>query len=151
MDWRRQAGIRGGKLAAKLSRENGTTTPLAGPARPQTPQGKRPDATNNRPDGLSRTVPPPAAPLSEKPCARKACQKPFTPTRPNQAYCPGDCRQRALEERKVEGLTSVLEELAGAAEELRQFANGHNDPMYSRMVALAEKAATALHTHRTKK
>ena len=133
------------------SRQNGTTTPLAGPARPQTPQGKRPDGENNRPDGLGRVSPQPASAPPPKPCARKACQKLFTPTRPNQAYCPGDCRQRALEERKVEGLTSVLEELAGAAEELRQYANGHNDPMYSRMVSLAEKAATALHTHRSKK
>src|ERR1700687_5241989 len=98
---------------------------------------------------LAPPVPAPP-PIPQKTCAREACQKLFTQRRPNHAYCPG-CRQRALEERKVEGLTDVLEELAAAAEQLRQFANGHNDPMYSRMVTLAEKAATALHTHRSKK
>lgn len=167
-DWRSEAGIRGGRLAKQLARrpshaspspgEIASTTPLSAPARPQSGQGKRPDASNNRPDGLSRTLPPPGAPaaaparsLDQKTCARKACRKLFTPARPNQAYCPGDCRQRALEERKIEVLTDVLEELAGTAEELRQYSNGHNDPMYNRMVTLAEKAATALHTHRSKK
>lgn len=135
-----------------LSRQqNGRATPLAAPGRPQTPQGKHPDAPNNRPDGLSRAVPPPPPVIPQKACAREACKKLFSPSRPNQAYCPGDCRQRALEERKVAGLTSVLEEIAGAAEELRKYANGHNDPIYNRMVTLAEKAAEALHHHRSKK
>jgi hypothetical protein len=131
--------------------QNVRATPLAASVRAQTPQGKRPDGTNNRPDGFQRGVPPPPPEPPQKTCARKACQKPFPPSRPNQEYCPGDCRQRALEERKVEGLTNVLQELAAVPEELQRFAAGHNDPMFSCIVALAEKAAAALNTFRSKK
>jgi hypothetical protein len=151
-DWRSEAGIRGGaKLLArqKLSeQQNGTTTPLGGRVPPQKTQEKRPDATNNRPDGFRPVAPQSPLDAAQKPCARKACGRWFTPTRPNQAYCPnGDCRQRALDERKVEGLTSVLEELAAAPS--RPYRS--HDEIWARLLELADRAAAALDNHRNKK
>jgi hypothetical protein len=149
-DWRSEAGIRGGKLLARqklTEQQNGTTTPLGGRVPPQKPQGTRPDAKNNRPDGLRPVAPPSPLDAAQKQCARKACGRWFTPTRPHQAYCPGDCRQRAFDERKVEGLTSVLEELAAAPTKLYR----SHDEIWARLLELADRAAAALDNHRNKK
>jgi hypothetical protein len=153
--------------------QNGTATPLAVPVRPQTPNRNRQDGSSVRHDGLqgvpgkgSRNDSPP--PTRTK-CARAACPNTFEKKRPNQDYCSENCRKYAHQERKVEvlveGLTDVLEELAAAPEQLRQFA-GHDvlreapltrdaritiETMFHRITALAEKAAAALNTFRSKK
>lgn len=143
-DWRAEAGIRGGKL---LRQQHGTSTPLAARVGPQKGQEKRPDATNNRPDGLRPVAPPSPLDAPQKQCARKACGRWFTPRRPNQEYCPEDCRQRAFEERKVEGLTSVVEELAAAPDQLYK----SHDEIWAKLLDLADRARSALKSHRSKK
>ena len=145
MDWRSEAGIRGKRL---LEGKIATATPLAGRIPPKKPLEKRPDGTRNRPDGLRPVAPLSPLDVPQKQCARKACQRWFIPSRPNQAYCPGeDCRQRALDDRKVEGLTSVLEELAAAPS--RPYRS--QDEIWAALLELANKAAGALDTFRSKK
>ena len=146
------------------------TPPLGAPVRPQKHDSRNGNGPRIRPDGFApvtphRTAPAKSkkhkAPLPDRECERPACKEFFTPKRPNQKYCPG-CRQRAHDERMreayaaardegVAGLTSVLEELAAAPEQLREFANGHRDPMYSRVVQLADRAAAALESFRSRK
>jgi hypothetical protein len=141
--------------------QNPAATPLAVPARPQTPKRNRQDGSSGRHDGLQgatgkgasgrNDAPPPA----RTKCARAACPNTFEKKRPNQDYCSENCRKYAHQERKVEGLveglTEVLEEICAAPQQLRQFAQGHNDPMFHRITALAEKAAAALNIFRSKK
>jgi hypothetical protein len=145
-DWRAEAGIRGGKL---LAHQNATSTPLAGRVHPKKAQEKRPDGTRNRPDGLRPVSPQSPLDEAQKQCARKACQQWFTPSRPNQAYCakPRNCRQRALEERKVEPLTSALEELAAAPDTMYR----SHDEIWARLLELADRATNALKIFRSKK
>lgn len=152
------------------------TPPLTAPVRPQKHDSRNGNGSRIRPDGFAPVTPhrtAPAKPKKAKPpipdrqCKRAACGKWFTPKRPNQQYCPGDCRQRAHDERlraeyaaaqsraqngdAVNALASVLEELAAAPEQLRRFAAGHRDPMYSRIVQLADRAAAALESFRSRK
>lgn len=183
--------------------QNGTATPLAGPVQLQNGRESHGNGSRIRPDGFAgmdrpgvpgkgspgRIAAPHAAephkrkkpharePYPPRKCVREACKQWFTPKRPNQEYCPGDCRQRAYEERKViavraaaeartpQGpLIRVLKELARAPEELEPLSKLVHEgdvcgpatkvyreairKLYSRMVTLADKAASALDVHR---
>lgn len=168
MHWTQQAGIRGGR---RLAEKNATATPLGAPVAPQKPESRNGNGARNRPDGLQRVLPKPKAeraPLPDRPCARPACGKWFTPKRPNQNYCPGDCRQRALEERRLaeaaepKQFIAVLEEVAAGPEEIRaEFVKLDLTldelkrqkaamALYKRLLAQAEKAAAALADRRCK-
>jgi hypothetical protein len=133
---------------AELAKREGTGNPVGRPrTKPQIP--KRPIA-------------------AELECARVKCKKLFSPRRPNQKHCSEHCRKLAHLERKENGvvapLVAILEDLADQPNRLRALMIHQNvtiDDMkqphqklaftlYSRILELAERAASAVADHRKK-
>jgi hypothetical protein len=124
---------------------------------PQNGHQKRHDGTRIRHDGFEAVPahsPKPVPPDRRIPCKRESCEfhtLRFAPKRPNQEYHDESCRKKAHLERRAfletEPLRAVLDDLAALPATLGDAERGRPDVLYSKVVELAERAASALHEH----